>query len=187
MDKQRDIYRQLLVKLFEKNFTAALFVEKTDAMMKISDFEMIRNEIEEETFTKNRGIKPYIDAIKYLCKKIEKLTADNRLFEPIEDYICAKENIVVTKIEKGKTHLGLLIDLKVFTKKRNDERLRLSFVSILKLPAKPVKQIKNRKRATATADAAAVHAECNSPNPCKKCRFMRRLGKCYFRFHLSVP
>lgn len=109
MDKQREIYRQLLVNLFEKNFTSALFEEKTDAMMKVCDFEMIRNEIEEETFTKNRGIKPYIDAIKYLCKKIEKCTADNELFEPIEDYICAKENIVVTKIEKGEKNSGQLI------------------------------------------------------------------------------
>lgn len=102
MDKQRGIYRQLLVQLFEQNFATALFVEKTNTMMKIHDFETIRNEIEEETFTKNRGIKPYIDAIKYLVKKIEKCTADNTLFAPIEDYICAKDKIVVTKIPKGK-------------------------------------------------------------------------------------
>lgn len=122
MDKQRDMYRQLLVKLFEQNFIAALFVEKTDTMMKIDDFELIRNEIEEETFTKNRGIKPYIDAIKYLCKKIEKCTADCTLFAPIEDYICAKfENIVVTKIAKGKTYYSfqLELELKVFTVKCN--------------------------------------------------------------------
>lgn len=102
MDKQRDIYRQCLVKLFEENFTSALFQEKTDTMMKFCDFETIRNEIEEEYFTKNRGITPYIAAIKYLCTKIESCTADNTLFAPIEDYICAKENIVVTKIAKGK-------------------------------------------------------------------------------------
>lgn len=102
MDKQRDIYRQLLVKLFEANFTSALFEEKMDTMMKVSDFESIRNEIEEDYFTKNRGIKPYSAAIKYLCKKIESCTADNTLFAPMEDYICAKENIVLTKIAKGK-------------------------------------------------------------------------------------
>lgn len=108
MDKQRGIYRQLLVKLFEENFTSALFEEKIDTMMKIGDFEMIRNEIEEEYFTKNRGIAPYITAIKYLCKKIESCTANNALFAPIEDYICAKENIVVTKIAKGKKFVMIL-------------------------------------------------------------------------------
>lgn len=102
MDKQRDIYRQLLVKLFEANFTSALFEEKTNTMMITSDFESIRNEIEDQYFTKNRGIAPYIAALKYLCKKIESCTADNTLFAPMEDYICAKENIVLTKIAKGK-------------------------------------------------------------------------------------
>lgn len=127
MDKQRVIYRQLLVELFEKNFTAALFVEKPDTMMKVGDFELIRNEIEEETFTKNRGIKPYSDAIKYLCKKIEKCTADSTLFAAIEDYICAKDNIVVTKIAKGKTHShkNTYTESKIITMKCNCSVCRL--------------------------------------------------------------
>lgn len=129
MDKQRGIYRQLLVQLFEKNFTEALFAEKTDTMMKIGDFEQIRNEIEEETFTKNRGIKPYMDAIKYLCKKIEKCTAGSTLFEPIEDYICAKENIVVTKIAKGKTlaHKHNKIEVQLLSEQTTNSYLCFNF------------------------------------------------------------
>lgn len=107
MNTQRDIYRQLIMKLIKANFDSALFVEKRDEMMKDSDFELIRDEIEEEYFTKNRGIAPYIKAIKYLCTKIEASTADNALFMPIEDYICVKENIEVTKIMKGKQIIRL--------------------------------------------------------------------------------
>lgn len=101
MDKQRDISRQLILKLFEENFASALFVEKTGTLLEICDFIKIRNEIEEDYFTKNRGIAPYNAAIKYLCKKIESCTSDNALFASIEDYICAEKNIVVTKIVKG--------------------------------------------------------------------------------------
>lgn len=104
MEKQRDIYRQLIMKLFKENFDSALFVEKHDKMMVDTDFERIRDEIEEEYFTKNCGIAPYMKAIKYLCTKIEACTADNALFIAVEDYICAKENIVVTKIMKGKKY-----------------------------------------------------------------------------------
>lgn len=102
MNKQRDIYRQLIMKLFRENFESALFIEKREEMMKDNDFQHIRDEIEEEYFTKNRGIAPYIKAIKYLCTKIEACTADNALFMAVEDYICARENIVITKIMKGK-------------------------------------------------------------------------------------
>lgn len=101
MDKQRDIYRQLIVKLFKANFDAALFEEKRNEMMIDSDFDCIRDEIEEEYFTKNRGIAPYTVAIKYLCMKIEACTSDNVLFKAIEDYICVKENIAITNIVKG--------------------------------------------------------------------------------------
>lgn len=108
MDTQRDIYRQLIMKLIKVNYDSALFVEKRDEMMKDGDFELIRNEIEEEYFTKNRGIAPYIKAIKYLCTKIEASTADNALFMAVEDYICAKENIVVTRIMKGKQNYSIM-------------------------------------------------------------------------------
>lgn len=102
MDKQRNIYRELIVNLFKENFETARFVEKTDHLMKDLDFASISNDIEEEYFTKNRGIAPYISAIKYLCTKIQTSTNDNALFTALEDYICVKENISVTKIPKGK-------------------------------------------------------------------------------------
>lgn len=102
MDKQRDIYRKLILTLFKQNFDSALFVEKRDEMMEESDFEAIRNEIEEEYFIKNRGIAPYINAIKYLRAKIEACTAAKSLFKAVEDYISAKEHIVITKMAKGR-------------------------------------------------------------------------------------
>lgn len=101
MDKQRGIYRQLMLKLFEENYASALFEEKPNTPMEVCDFVKIRDEMEEEYFTKNHGIGPYIAAIKYLCKKIESFTSDSALFAPIEDYICTEKNIVVTKIAKG--------------------------------------------------------------------------------------
>lgn len=103
MNTQRANYRQLILKKFEENFASALFEEKTDELMKVNDFETIRNEVEEQYFTKNQGISPYISAIKYLCEKIALCTLEGTLFPPIEDYICAKENISgITKIAKGK-------------------------------------------------------------------------------------
>lgn len=101
MDKQRDVYRQLILTLFKQNFDSALFLEKRDEMMNASDFETIRNEIEEEYYEKNHGIAPYINAIKYLRAKIEACTAAQSLFVAIEDYLCAKENIIITKMAKG--------------------------------------------------------------------------------------
>lgn len=101
MEKQRNIYRKLIMDLFKENFDSALFEEKRDEMMQKSDFETIRNEIEEGYFIKNRGIVPYIKAIQYLRAKIESCTAANTLFAPVEDYISAKENIVITKIARG--------------------------------------------------------------------------------------
>ena len=186
MDKQRGIYRQLLVKLFEQNFTSALFVEKLDTMMKISDFEQIRNEIEEDYYTKNRGIAPYITAIKYLCKKIQSCTADNTLFTPIEEYICAKENIVVTKIPKGKIKCDkreFVIVIKYDSKKPTISSKFACIIAVavpVKVVAAKSKKPKGRKRlakeSTPTSNSVG-HAECVSPNPCKKCRIMRRLGK----------
>lgn len=102
MDKQRDIYKQMIVKLFKENFDAAMFTEKHDNMMNSSDFDIIRDEIEDEYFIKNRGINPYIKAIKYLCTKIEACTANNTLFAAVEDYIIARDNIVITNIPMGK-------------------------------------------------------------------------------------
>lgn len=102
MEKQRDIYRQLILNLLKANFDSALFEEKRDNLCQDSDFETIRDEIEEEYFIKNRGIAPYIKAIKYLRAKIEASTAAKSLFASLEDYINAKENIVITKIENGK-------------------------------------------------------------------------------------
>lgn len=101
MDKQRTEYRNLILKLFKENFDSAMFVEKRDDMLKESDFEIIRNEIEEEYFIKNRGIAPYITAIKYLRAKIEACTVAKTLFIAVEDYISAKDNIVITKIATG--------------------------------------------------------------------------------------
>lgn len=102
MEKQRDVYRQLILNLLKENFDSALFQEKRDDLCRESDFETIRNEIEEEYFIKNRGIAPYIKAIKYLRAKIEACTATKSLFVTLEDYISAKENIVITKIANGK-------------------------------------------------------------------------------------
>lgn len=101
MDKQRDIYRKLLATLFKANFDSALFEEKCGEMMKDSDFNAIRDDVEDEYFTKNRGIAAYITAIKYLCGKIEACTSENTLFGAVEDYIIAKESISITKIAKG--------------------------------------------------------------------------------------
>lgn len=105
MNKQREICRGIVLKLLKDNFDSSLFKEKRDEMMKDLDFTTIRNEIEEEYFTKNRGIVPYSKAINYLRTKIEACTAYNVLFRTIEDYICAKDNIVITQIAKGKEHL----------------------------------------------------------------------------------
>lgn len=105
MNKQREICRGIVLKLLKDNFDSSLFKEKRDEMMKDLDFTTIRNEIEEEYFTKNRGIVPYSKAINYLRTKIEACTAYNVLFGTIEDYICAKDNIVITQIAKGKKHL----------------------------------------------------------------------------------
>lgn len=105
MDKQRIIYRKLIVDLFKKNFDSALFVEKCDVLMKENDFEIIRDEVEEEYFVKNRGIAPYINAIKYLQSKIEACTEAATLFVDIEDYIYHHKHIVITKIAKGKRKL----------------------------------------------------------------------------------
>lgn len=102
MEKQREIYKQLIVELFKANFDAALFKEKHNEMMKESDFESIRDEIEEEYFTKNKGINPYSKAIKYLRSKIEACTAAKSLFSAVEDYIISKYNIAITKIPRGK-------------------------------------------------------------------------------------
>lgn len=101
MDKQRDIYRDLIVKLFKENFESALFEEKRDRMISERDFESIRDEIEDEYYNKNRGITPYINAIKYLKTKIEASTAAKSLFSAVEDFIVAKENITITKIIEG--------------------------------------------------------------------------------------
>lgn len=102
MEKQRKIYKDLIVKLFKNNFESAQFKEKHTGMMADSDFTTIRDEVEEEYFTKNRGIVPYIQAINYLRTKIEACTARNVLFTTVEDYICAKDNIAITPFPKGK-------------------------------------------------------------------------------------
>lgn len=55
--------------------------------------------------------------------------------------------------------------------------------TVLAPKAPKVQPAKSRKRKGPTATEATVgHAECISPNPCKKCCFMRRLGK--FRWSL---
>lgn len=102
MEKQRDIYRQLIITTFKKNFESARFVEKRNDMMDESEFEMIRDEIEDDYFIKNHGLVPYIKAIKYLVAKIETCTAGGRLFSALNDFICAKEQIVITNIDKSK-------------------------------------------------------------------------------------
>lgn len=105
MEKQRDIYRKLIITSFKKNFESARFVEKRNDMMDKSEFEMIRDEIEDDYFIKNRGIVPYIKAMKYLIAKIETCTAGGRLFSALDDFICAKEHIVITNIDKCKNRL----------------------------------------------------------------------------------
>ncbi|XP_055298185.1 uncharacterized protein LOC129566354 [Sitodiplosis mosellana] len=145
MEKQRDIYRQLILTLFKQNFDSALFQEKRDDLMKESDFETIRDEIEEEYFIKNRGISPYIKAIKYLRAKIEACTAAKELFVAVEDYISAKGNIVITKIAKVAT-----IE-----------------------PTKKVKRTMAQSKEK-PIETVQAHAECMSPHPCKKCRIMQR-------------
>lgn len=109
MDKQREIYRELIAKLFKENFDSALFKEKRNDMMTESDFASIRDETEEEYFTKNRGIVPYMKAINYLRSKIEVCTAQNVLFATTEDYICAKENIAITPVANGKINIDKII------------------------------------------------------------------------------
>ncbi|XP_031626014.1 uncharacterized protein LOC116342506 [Contarinia nasturtii] len=147
MDKQRDIYRKLIVDLFKDNFESSQFVEKCDVLMKESDFETIRDEVEGEYFVKNRGITPYIKAIKYLRAKIEACTAAATLFSDIEDYICGKENIVITKITKA-------------------SETQAERVSITKR--------KKQQSKDAQSEAPIVHAECKSPHSCKKCRIMKK-------------
>lgn len=101
MDKQREIYRKSIVKLFKENFQSARFEEKRDGMITACDFETIRDEIEEDYYIKNKGITPYSEAIKNLQMKIEACTAAKTLFSAIEDFIMSKENITITKITKS--------------------------------------------------------------------------------------
>lgn len=102
MNSQRENNRNLIANLLKVNFEAALFMEKRNDLMADDDFTKIRDEIEEEYFIKNTGMAPYIKAIKYLRSKIETCTSTHTLFASLEDYIIAKNNIVITKVVNRK-------------------------------------------------------------------------------------